>query len=243
VTEQTPDPFSQPPVYGGPNYGAPGYGQATPAQPAYGQPAYGPMYPPPPSRKKRDILIVTGAVVALVAFVTAIIVVAYNRSGNPAGPKRTLALPSTSGDYTAVPGAIGDRIAELLQRQLSTAGASLSNAQAGVYSKGGGTTPAMVLFALTARGNPDFARELRSRSAKEEAKEVLDGAGATSYRTYDAGPLGGVLQCSTVNASLTQAPVCVWVDKSTVGLTVATAGQQEAAFAADTLTMRNDTES
>ena len=142
-------------------------------------------------------------------------------------PGHTITLPAASSGYMRTTGNVADRLTRQVIDGMSAAAPSYrdsyAKAKVGIYSHPPGTGAALVFVGMTAADDPTLAIELNTRTASTEADSAFIGAGVTDTVDVDAGPLGGVLRCSKRPAADGQT-VCVWVDRSSIGLLLIRAG-------------------
>jgi hypothetical protein len=168
------------------------------------------------SSRRRTVAIVAATVVALIGIVGALLI------GNVAHTTRSLSLPRTAGDYTRLTTISGTHL-----RSMFGAGSAFSAippddldaAKVAVYGRGPQQTPSLLFVGFVAADSPNIGRQLRSEDSAQVTSDVLLGAGASlAPLPVDAGPLGGSLECSSVDVDGLSASVGVWADSDTLGM-------------------------
>ncbi|MDP9118439.1 MAG: hypothetical protein M3O28_14485 [Actinomycetota bacterium] len=255
-----PTPGSPPPGFPPPGASQQPYGYPPPAgfpQP-YGYPSpagfpqpYG--YPPPagfphpPQRRSRLAVIVTAcAVVAAVAVAAVIIAFGTSSSSPLRGPVRALSVPESFGSYQRLTGQLGQDVEDQMRIRISAPSARTSgiydHALVAAYSESSSGTPDLVFVAVNAKDNERAREILNSASPATNADDFLRGAGALTFDSFAAGSLGGVLRCGQPAAAGGSFTACVWMDRSTFGLTVGLNVSSESALAQATLDLRTAAE-
>jgi len=185
----------------------------------------------PPRRRGRRLVLPLAAGVIGVLVSTWMIdthpwIIGRHSSPHPAAdsgsPGHRLTVPSRSTGYTRITGNVANRMAKATIDQMTAASpryrASYAKAKIGVYSHPGVPGPALVFIGLAAADDAVIARELRTRSASQEVDAGFLGAGISNTTDVDAGPLGGVMRC----ADQAEISLCVWADRSSLGLVLIT---------------------
>lgn len=184
-------------------------------------PPWFPPAPPPPAlvakRQRRVSLVVSVAVVAALIAIGAVLV-----SGATARDPRSLSLPRSVDEYTQVSTLSGAQVQHVFAGGSAFGGlpsADLDSAKVGVYSAMGEPGPSMVFIGFDADESPTLGSQLHNTASDVVATQVLVGAGAgAGVQHVDAGPLGGALQCATIDLSGQSASVGVWADHDTLGI-------------------------
>ena len=166
--------------------------------------------------RRRSIAIVAATVVALIGIVGALLISA-------AGPTtRSLSLPETSGDYTRLTTITGSHLRSMFGAGSAFSAippADLDHAKVAVYGRGALQTPSLLFVGFSAADSPNIGQQLRSENSAQVTSDVLTGAGASlAPLSVDAGPLGGSLECSSVDVDGLSASVGVWADSDTLGM-------------------------
>jgi hypothetical protein len=187
-------------------------------------PAWFPPPPPPPlseahlaKRQRHVSVVVSVAVVAALIAIGAVLI-----SGATARDPRSLSLPRSVDEYTQVSTLTGPQVQHVLAGGSafgSLPSTDLDSAKVGVYSALGEPGPSMVFIGFDADESPTLGSQLHHTAADVVAAQVLVGAGAgAGVQHADAGPLGGALQCATIDLSGQSASVGVWADHDTLGI-------------------------
>lgn len=125
-------------------------------------------------------------------------------------PPDPLTLPQSFAGYVRETGTAADAFEDAARK----GGRLVARAKAAIYDKPGRQP---LRFIGVSASDPYVAEELRSTSPADEADAFMPGSFVHS-RAYPAGPLGGVLRCGRDRVLDQPESVCVWVDRSTIGL-------------------------
>jgi hypothetical protein len=238
--------------YNQPGYGQQAYGQQAYGPPGYSQPGYGyppASYPPDggaPPRRKKTVLwaALGGGAVVIIAIVAVVFVMNRGGSGNAASTGGAhawhLGTPQTAGGLNRdtdaeSSGAYDSAKPNMSKDQKDVGGLGHITSEAfGIYdlksSTGSGGAHHVVVFGgLNGTFNPQgMIDKVNSKVPAGVLKKV------------PAGPHGGIAEC----AISSEADVCVWATKTTVGsLTITgTSAKDGAHLASLMIRMRNDLE-
>jgi hypothetical protein len=256
-----PEAYTGPPSYGQPvygQYGQPGYGQSYDPGSGYGQvysPTYQP-YPPeeprwvggPPTpgrlRPRRRTMWLAVVVVVLAAFGAYDVFGNAIRGGsNTSG--RTVVLPTAFGTFVQVNTANTQKGADAVRSALTSFapqyGDSSAYAVVGFYTSSTLADSSLTVLAFNASSSTDIRDQLGSPT-DEHVDQVMLGAKVADAANFDPGTLGGTMQCGTAVMSQTNLVLCVWADRSTLGVVIRPAVTPVAEVAADTVALRNAAE-
>jgi hypothetical protein len=197
-----------------------------------------PRFPP---RREAARVVALRVLVPVLAFVvlTAVVVVSTLMNGDgkaarAAGPRHTIALPSTldayQGRYRRATGNVVDRFVARMRESAREDGGKPSSREAlvydkatiAVYEKNRDFAQRFIFLGLTGDADPSLAEEMRSRSPSDEADEVFRGEGAfPNTHDFAPGAFGGVLRCGVGTVGDTPSAMCAWVDGYTLGVFLA----------------------
>ena len=107
----------------------------------------------------------------------------------------------------------------------------ISNPMVGVYSHAVDGAPGVILLGLNVADSKELSHEMDTRSIDDVAGEILKSAGLNDAKSYDAGTLGGTLQCGTLDEPHGKLATCVWLDHSTLGVVFQISGSPDQAAA------------
>jgi hypothetical protein len=163
-----------------------------------------------------------------------------------AGPTRSVVAPETAGGYEriledTVKAGSGPTLADMHR-------SGLRNAVTGWYTTPGGPREPQIIFygGVLTRSIAENEVAAAAQTRLDEAFRRLT-AGVYKYdgtmRSFDAGPLGGQVRCTTLTSPGRSSVACGWVDQWTVGYVFDTRrGRDEAEVAALLVEMRDDFE-
>ncbi|PYC77062.1 hypothetical protein C7C46_20225 [Streptomyces tateyamensis] len=233
--QPTPPGFGQAPGYGQvppqPGYGQPpAYGQPA-AQPGYSYPAgYGQAgyggYPPPapPKKSRKGLWITLGAVVVAIGVAFAVLVASVGDNLSKEGTHKVV-LPATFQGLTSDP---GNQIAQQMQQSVNSdpqESKKLDGTVSTVYQTSSATLGRML---VVYGGWGKIASPSAEESSFWAGFEGSAKSSSTTTTTFgprshpDPGPMGGVMSCENAFIGPVTEAVCVWVDNSTLVITLQT---------------------
>jgi hypothetical protein len=163
------------------------------------------------------------------------------------GPTRSVVAPETAGGYEriledTVKAGSGPTLADMHR-------SGLRNAVTGWYTTPGSPPEPQIIFygGVLSRSLAENEVADAAQTRLDEAFRRLTAGGARRYdgtmRSFDAGPLGGQVRCTTLTSTGRSSVACGWVDQWTVGYVFDTRrGRDEAEVAALLVKMRDDFE-
>lgn len=227
---QYPDP---PPGYPQPGTGSYG-GSPTPPPPpgpgtehpalhgGYGAPVAHP--PAPPARNNRTVwIVVAGLLVLIVAGVIGLVALGSSADEDDE-PVAThdLRVPSSFGDYHRLSSPQAKQVEQNMRDRLTLRnkyGAQLyERARVGIYAVTGQSAPSLFFIGVDGDSNEQVQDLLNSNSPSENADSFLLGASVSESTSYPEGRLGGTLKCGLSDANGGKQAVCIWIDRSTLGI-------------------------
>jgi hypothetical protein len=243
--------------YGQPGYGQPGYGEPGYGQPGYGQPSGPPQYgaqppysyaPEPPRKSLGKILLIVAIVVVLAGVGTTVGLLATgskkpSASGGPSAtavqsksssPQASSAPSTAAGIFQLPPSVDGltltqnDAVNSMLSGMLP--GGVASQTKGGVYIDPSDSSKLLIL--IGAQTNiPEPAAAVAGAFA---GMGTSDSAKIQKPKSYNAGSMGGVMECApgTLSSLGTNLPVGVCVVADSHGLIVAIFTSRSASSAA-----------
>jgi hypothetical protein len=166
-----------------------------------------------------------------------------DQSGTPETGGRTIVAPDQAGGYARVQLSFLTAGDEARVAQLAAAG--LRNPATAHYHEPGTAPEPVVTFSggelSPALAEDDVAGTAETKLAEAFARLPYESDG--TMRTFDAGPLGGQVRCTTLTSSDRQPVACGWVDRWTTGTIVdVRRGRTEAQVAELLVAMRPDFE-
>lgn len=199
------------------------YGQAQyPAEFAGGMPVVLPVA----QRRSGKVLAIAGLALVLVLVAAAVATRTFTKHDHDQTIGRTFSIPTQAGAYVQQTGAqsadVGAGMLTALKGQDPTG--LLGNPAIGVYGRDAGATPEVVVIGLDVADNKELRHEIASKSIGDEASYIFDKAGGTESAGYDAGSLGGALQCGVIAEPHGALGLCLWLDRSTCGIVLQVGG-------------------
>jgi len=254
-------PFVQP-GHAQSNYGQPGHAQSNYGQPGYGPPTYSARQPnqsgshpgagfavvaPGGSESRvRTGFIIAGvvALVLLVPFAIVFVKAGLKNDSSSSGPNRVLVLPKSSGGYELASGQVNDRLVAQMRSSIASFGGSklLDNAKIGIYD--GPARERMIVIGLDDAGSGSTVG-LRPGQTEIAVESFIAVANVGTNKDFDAGPLGGTLQCghpATTGENSGGLRVCGWADTTTGAMIELVGVKSDAAAAQVVAQLRKDSE-
>lgn len=192
-------------------------------------------------------VVAAAAVAAFVAFGLVVGAVQGHRDSSVQGPHRALVVPSRVDGYVQLtsPGIQTTlaRARDLIRNAHGVPAGFGDHALVAAYGASAGSAVPELVFIGDDAADDAGARPLFSRhSPAANATMFTAGARIDSPQDFPTGPLGGVLRCGTASTAA-GISACVWFDRSTFGLLLATDGTTVDGLAVTLLHLRSAAES
>jgi hypothetical protein len=92
-----------------------------------------------------------------------------------------------------------------------------AHAQLGIFAAPAQNSPSLYFVGVDGKSSDTVNELLHTNSPAHNADSFLLGAAVSSSSSYSAGAFGGALKCGRDEH---EQPLCVWVDRSTLGVLV-----------------------
>jgi hypothetical protein len=188
-----------------------GYAAALPGYPA-----------PPPAGSNRKVWILVGCLLALiVAGIATLIAVGANGDDNTPAATHRVRVPESFAGYQRMESAQAKQVEQDMRDRLTTRGKYeakvYKNAQLCIYAPPAQTSPSLYFVGVDAKSSGTVDDLLGANSPSHNVDSFLLGASVSNSTSYPAGTYGGSLKCGHDSDGQ---PLCVWVDRSTLGVVV-----------------------